>query len=74
MSRHNPLCTPYYAVTMYILGVALSGMSRLGIYLGGDTFAIIVILWTKIENKLTAGIIQKMGHCIGGNFNIHIWA
>ena len=20
------------------------------------------------------GIIQQIGHCIGGNFNIHIWA
>ena len=23
---------------------------------------------------LLNGIVRQMGHCIGGNFNIHIWA
>ena len=26
------------------------------------------------ELHYNQGIIQQMGHCIGGNFNIHIWA
>ena len=27
-----------------------------------------------IKQKQYRGIARQMGHCMGGNFNIHIWA
>ena len=35
--------------------------------------------WAQTSKQLTQlqtynGIVRQMGHCMGGNFNIHIWA
>ena len=32
------------------------------------------INFKRFKILICEGIVQQMGHCIGGNFNIHIWA